>query len=121
METEKQSTKVDLTAMTTSIKKNEFSDNLNIQVLTFNNRRYKASLLEFDCQMDLVKLKIEENSVTRSQFIGVNSPFVFINGGIATITDNSFSYNGLLTTKVYNNTAEAYNAKRQFSHVYFPY
>ena len=99
-------------AMVTRLTDNEFSDNLNVQVLTYNERRYKASILEFDCQMSLVKLQLNRNIVTRSQFVGSDSTFFYINGGIARIHDNVFSYNGMLTAKIYNNTAAAYVYKR---------
>lgn len=35
--------------MVTRLVDNEFSDNLNVQIVTYNERRYKASILEFDC------------------------------------------------------------------------
>lgn len=58
--------------------------------------------------MNLVRLQLNRNIVTRSQFVGSDSTFFYINGGIARIHDNVFSYNGMLTAKIYNNTASVY-------------
>ena len=55
-----------MTAMQTALVSNNFNDNLNIQVITYSERKYKAGVLEFDCQMSLVRLSIQGNSITRT-------------------------------------------------------
>ena len=57
---------------------------------------YKASLLEFDCQLQNALLELEDNLVARNQFFGEDSALIYINGGVASIIKNKFSYSGAL-------------------------
>ena len=53
-------------ALRTKIMNNDFSDNLNYQVLTYQANRYKASVVDIDCHLPLVRLEIEANEVSRT-------------------------------------------------------
>ena len=81
----------------TELSDNVISDNLNIQVVTFEKLRYKASILEFDCQQKEAHLNINSNTITRNRFIGKDGSFFYINGGIVSVSNNDFSYNGKLS------------------------
>ena len=85
-------------AIDTVISQNKIIDNLNIQIVTYKNLRYKASLLEYDCHVRNATLSIKNNLITRNQFIGEDSTFFYINGGIVEVSKNEISYNGLLTS-----------------------
>ena len=43
---------------------------------------------------------MNDNTITRNQFIGQDSTFIYINGGIASVSYNQITYNGLLTQNV---------------------
>ena len=64
-------------------------------------------------------LSISENLITRNQFIGTDSTFFYINGGIAEVTNNEISYNGMLTLDVQENYVG--RDARQFTRSRFPW
>ena len=84
-------------AIGTEISNNLISDNMNIQVVTYSALEYKASILEFDCKISDAALSINDNEITRNSFIGKKSTLFFINGGVASVNNNDFIYNGILT------------------------
>ena len=43
---------------------------------------------------------MNDNTITRNQFIGQDSTFIYINGGIASVSHNQITYNGMLTQNV---------------------
>ena len=83
----------------TEISNNLITDNLNIQVVTYEALKYKSSLLEFTCDIQNATLAMNNNEVTRNQFIGEDTTFFYIDGGVVLVADNNFSYNGMLTNK----------------------
>ena len=56
----------DFNTVHTEISNNYFSDNLNMQVLTYKSLQYKASILEYDSQMSNSTLGITGNEITRN-------------------------------------------------------
>ena len=103
----------------TTIQGNLIHNNMNIQVVTFKALMYKASLLEFDCSVRNATLEISNNNITRNQFIGIDSTFFYINGGIANVTNNDIGYNGMLTGKMSVNVVG--RDKRQYDQSHFPW
>lgn len=97
---------VELKAIETLMIANSITDNLNMQVLTYKDLQYQASILEFDCEVAGAILTIHDNEITRNQFIGQASTFFYINGGIVDVAHNDISYNGLLTADVSENSAD---------------
>ncbi len=79
-----------------------------MQVVSYASRQYKASILEFQCELDTANLAISKNKVIRNNFIGADSTFFYINGGIASVLDNNFSYNGKLSNEIQSNVAATY-------------
>ena len=98
---------------------NTIADNMNMQVVTYSSLRYAASILEFNCHLLNATLALQGNEITRNQFIGTDSTFFHINGGIALVEDNNFSYNGILTSNQINQSVENY--KRQYPSSVFPW
>ena len=90
-----------------------------MQVVTHTSRYYKASFLEYDCEVRAATLNLIENEITRNQFIGPDSTFIYINGGIVDAQRNIFEYNGLLRTDVYSSDVE--NFDREFYRSTFPW
>jgi len=80
-----------------------------MQVVTFKSLRYNASIVDFDCKILYGTLTVHGNEVTRNQFIGKLSTFFYLNGGIASVEDNNFSFNGLLTLNKIVQTASDFN------------
>ena len=66
-------------------------------------------------------LGITGNEITRNQFIGEASALFYINGGIALVEDNKFSYNGMLKKVQLVNNFTAIETKRQFYRSKFPW
>ena len=52
--------------MLTELSNNLISDNINMQVVTYRALEYKASILEFDCQMPSAVLSINDNEIKRN-------------------------------------------------------
>ena len=50
----------------TELNNNQITNNLNIQVVTYSARRYKASLLEYDCHVQNATLQMNGNTITRN-------------------------------------------------------
>ena len=106
-------------SLTTRLTRNLFSNNLNAQVMTYTNLKYKASVLDYSCGIAYARILILENTMTRLTAIGRDSAFVYISGGIATVYDNTFSYSGHLSKKEMTNTASTF--PRQYKHSRFPW
>ena len=102
----------------TNLEHNTISDNLNMQVVTYRSLRYSGSILEFDCQLLNANLILKSNEITKNQFIGKDSTFFYINGGIAEVEGNDFSYNGLLTSNTITRSGEF---KRLYHRSEFPW
>ena len=64
---------------------NLFKDNKNYQIFAFPHSLYHGSLVHFDCQIALVRLKFLENLVQYNIFIGTESSLFYINGGLIEI------------------------------------
>ena len=82
---------------TTNFTNNEFVDNQNYQIVTVPDASYMGSLLEWDCAFDLSVIGLYDNIVTENTFIGKLGALFYINGGLAKVIGNNFSYNGRLT------------------------
>ena len=61
--------------------------------------QYYGSLLEWDCGNPSSIIGFADNIVTENTFIGKLGALIYINGGIAKILGNTFSYNGKLTNQ----------------------
>ena len=59
------------------------------------------------------------NEVHQNQIIGENCALIVITGGLANISKNTFSYNGLLTTETLS--ANPNLNPREFAYNSFPY
>ena len=64
-------------------------------------------------------LSIDNNIIARNQFIGKDSTFFYINGGIASVSDNQITYNGGLGSDI--QSAVASEHKRTYSRAEFPW
>lgn len=106
-------------AIETEISNNLISDNINIQVVTYIALEYKASILEWDCKVTKAVLSINDNEIIRNKFIGRKSTLFFINGGIASVNNNDFMYNGILTTT--ERSQSVANLEKEFSRSEFPW
>ena len=82
-------------------------DNQNYQIVTVPEASYKGSLLEWDCLFDKAVFGLYNNLVTENTFIGKLGALFYINGGLAEVTDNMFSYNGRITNSVESNNPSA--------------
>ena len=82
-------------------------------------KTYRASILDFDCYVSRATLEMNNNLVTRNQFQGLGSALIYINGGIAHVADNEFSYNGLLSQEEFISNDETF--KRQYTRSEFPW
>ena len=80
---------------------------------------YRASILDFDCYVARATLEMNNNLVTRNQFQGPGSTLIYINGGIALVADNEFSYNGLLSHEEFISEDQTLN--RQYTRSNFPW
>ena len=87
--------------------------------MAFSDIPYYGSLLQFDCQIQLVELEFGYNLVQYNQFIGEYSSLFYINGGLIEIEDNTFSYNGMTSSIIRQNHPKSLNRASDSS--YFPY
>ena len=106
-------------SFTNTVKDNKFHHNENYQIVTFDSLQYKASLLEYICEIDATQLVFDDNTVEQMQFIGDASVLIYIDGGVATMQNNAFRYIGSLANEVINNTLSS--VKFQYKKVYNPY
>ena len=58
---------------------------------------YPASLVEFRSSVIQSTFAFSENTVEYNSFVGANSALISISGGVFSITDNTFRYNGYLS------------------------
>lgn len=98
---------------------NEFKDNQNYQVVTVPDASYYGSLLEWDCLKSNSIIGLYDNIVNENTFFGRLGALFYINGGLARITGNQFTYNGRLTTQTVQNNPSA--DKRVWKEAYFPF
>jgi hypothetical protein len=87
--------------------------------VTYSDLRYKASLLEYDCEVRNATLSISDNLISRNQFIGEDSTFFYVNGGIVEVNNNEISYNGMLTSEISSNYVG--RDSRQYMSLEFPW
>ena len=80
---------------------------------------YSSSILEYTCDIQNATIAINMNEVTRNQFIGLQTTLIHINGGIAQVADNNFSYNGMLTLNKIQKSVSDIN--RQYTRSLFPW
>ena len=99
---------------------NYFAHNRNYQVVSFASIKYFGSLFQLDCEIKHFKLSFAYNFVTNNIFIGDKSALFFINGGLVTIKENNFSYNGMTSNSFERNYPDSLLATRT-SQAYWPY
>ena len=69
--------------------------------------------------MSTAKLVIEENQVTENAFIGEEGALFYISGGLITVKNNYFGYNGYLSNTEISNHPK--DKPRQWKENYFPF
>ena len=62
---------------------------------------------------------MNDNTITRNQFIGQDSTFIYINGGIASVSQNDITYNGMLTENVFAKADE--DMEKEYTRSEFPW
>ena len=76
-------------------------------------------MLEYDCEVDTARLNIEENNISENAFIGKLGALFYITGGLVTVKNNYFGYNGYLSNREISNHPE--DKARQWKTTYFPF